>query len=47
MPLEVPVKQTGFEASLEAAAKKAGRSLSINMGKSSKTYASPTMAIHS
>ena len=37
MPLEVPVKQTGFEASIEAAAKKAGRSLSINMGKSSKS----------
>lgn len=37
MPLEVPVKQTGFEASLEAAAKRAGRSLGVNLGKSAKS----------
>ena len=37
MPLEVPVKQTGLEASIDAAAKKAGRSLSINIGKSAKS----------
>jgi TP901 family phage tail tape measure protein len=37
MPLEVPVKQTGLEASIEAAAKKAGRNLSINIGKSAKS----------
>ena len=35
MPLEVPVKQIGLEASIDAAAKKAGRSLGVNLGKSS------------
>ena len=33
MPLKVPVIQTGLEASIEAAAKKAGKSLKINLGK--------------
>ena len=37
MALEVPVKQTGLEASIDAAAKKAGRNLSINIGKSAKS----------
>ena len=37
MPLEVPVKQIGLEASIDAAAKKAGRNLSINIGKSAKS----------
>ena len=37
MPIEVPVKQTGLEASIDAAAKRAGKSLSINMGKSAKS----------
>jgi TP901 family phage tail tape measure protein len=37
MPLEVPVKQIGLEASIDAAAKKAGRSLGVNLGKSAKS----------
>jgi TP901 family phage tail tape measure protein len=37
MALEVQVKQRGLEASIEAAAKKAGRNLSINIGKSAKS----------
>ena len=37
MPLELEVRQRGLEASIDAAAKKAGRSLSINLGKSSKS----------
>ena len=36
MPIEVQVKQTGLEASIDAAAKKAGRSLGVNLGKSAK-----------
>tara|TARA_R110002020_G_scaffold70186_1_gene182185 strand:+ start:5902 stop:12144 length:6243 start_codon:yes stop_codon:yes gene_type:complete len=37
MPLKVPVIQTGLEASIEAAAKKAGKSLKINLGSSAKS----------
>jgi TP901 family phage tail tape measure protein len=36
MPLQIPVTQTGLEASIEAAAKKAGRNLSINLGTNTK-----------
>ena len=37
MPIQIPVTQTGLEASIEAAAKKAGRSLKINMGGGAKS----------
>ena len=37
MPIQVPVEQRGLEASIERAAKKAGKSLSINLGKSGKS----------
>ena len=37
MPLQVPVTQTGLEASIEAAAKKAGRNLQINLGTNAKS----------
>ena len=36
MPIQIPVTQTGLEASIEAAAKKAGKSLKINMGGGAK-----------
>ena len=37
MPVKIPVVQTGLEASIEAAAKKAGRNLKINMGGNAKS----------
>jgi len=37
MPVRIPVVQTGLEASIEAAAKKAGRNLKINMGGNAKS----------
>jgi TP901 family phage tail tape measure protein len=37
MPLQVPVTQTGLEASIIAAAKKAGSNLSINLGTNAKS----------
>ena len=37
MPLRVPTVQTGLEASIQAAAKKAGRDLKINLGTSAKS----------
>jgi TP901 family phage tail tape measure protein len=37
MPIKVPVVQTGLEASIDQAAKKAGRSLGVNLGKSSRS----------
>ena len=37
MPVKIPVTQTGLEASIQAAAKKAGRSLKINMGPGAKS----------
>ena len=37
MPIQVPVEQKGLEASIERAAKKAGKSLSINLGKSGRS----------
>ena len=37
MPIQVPVTQTGLEASIEAAAKRAGKSLKINLGTSAKS----------
>jgi len=37
MPVKIPVIQTGLEASIEAAAKKAGRNLKINMGGNAKS----------
>lgn len=37
MPVKLPVVQTGLEASIEAAAKKAGRNLKINMGGNAKS----------
>jgi TP901 family phage tail tape measure protein len=37
MPVRIPVTQTGLEASIEAAAKKAGKSLKINMGPGAKS----------
>jgi TP901 family phage tail tape measure protein len=37
MPIQIPVVQTGFEASIEAAARKAGRNLKIDLGASSKS----------
>jgi TP901 family phage tail tape measure protein len=37
MPIQIPVTQTGFEQSLQAAAKKAGSNLSINLGTNAKS----------
>ena len=37
MPIQIPVTQRGLEASIEAAAKKAGKSLKINMGGGAKS----------
>ena len=37
MPVKIPVTQTGLEASIEAAAKNAGRKLKINLGTSAKS----------
>ena len=37
MPVKIPVVQTGLEASIQAAAKKAGRNLKINMGGNAKS----------
>ena len=37
MPIQIPVTQTGLEASIEAAAKKAGKSLKVNMGPGAKS----------
>ena len=37
MPIQIPTVQTGLEASIEAAAKRAGRSLKINMGPGAKS----------
>ena len=37
MPLKIPVVQTGLEASIQAAAQKAGKSLKINMGSGAKS----------
>ena len=37
MPVRVPTVQTGLEASIEAAAKKAGRNLKINLGANAKS----------
>ena len=37
MPIQVPVEQRGLEASIERAAKKAGKSLSVNLGKSARS----------
>ena len=37
MPIRIPVVQTGLEASIEAAAKKAGRGMKVNMGAGAKS----------
>tara|TARA_R100001129_G_scaffold16151_2_gene10616 strand:+ start:1726 stop:8508 length:6783 start_codon:yes stop_codon:yes gene_type:complete len=37
MPIQIPVTQTGLEASIEAAAKRAGKSLKVNMGPGAKS----------
>ena len=37
MPVKIPTVQTGLEASIQAAAKKAGRNLKINMGGNAKS----------
>jgi TP901 family phage tail tape measure protein len=37
MPIQVPVTQTGLEASIDAAAKRAGKNLKINLGSSAKS----------
>ena len=37
MPIKIPVVQTGLEASIQAAAQKAGKSLKINMGSGAKS----------
>ena len=37
MPIKVPVVQTGLEASIQAAAKKAGRGMKMNMGAGAKS----------
>jgi len=37
MPIKIPVTQTGLEASIQAAAKSAGRKLKINLGTSAKS----------
>ena len=37
MPIKVPVTQTGLEASIEAAGKRAGKNLKINLGSSAKS----------
>ena len=37
MPIQIPTVQTGLEASIEAAAKRAGKSLKINMGPGAKS----------
>ena len=37
MPLQIPATVTGLEASIQAAAKKAGRNLQINLGTSAKS----------
>ena len=37
MPIKVPVTQTGLEASIDAAAKRAGKNLKINLGTSAKS----------
>ena len=37
MPIQVPVTQTGLEASIQAAAQKAGRNLKIDLGVSSRS----------
>ena len=37
MPIRVPVVQTGLEASIQAAAKKAGRGMKVNMGAGAKS----------
>lgn len=37
MPIQIPVTQTGLEASIQAAAQKAGRNLNINLGASAKS----------
>jgi TP901 family phage tail tape measure protein len=37
MPIKIPTVQTGLEASIQAAAKKAGRNLKINMGGNAKS----------
>ena len=37
MPIKVPVVQTGLEASIQAAAKKAGKAMKIDMGAGAKS----------
>ena len=37
MPIKVPVVQTGLEVSIQAAAKKAGRGMKVNMGAGAKS----------
>ena len=37
MPIKIPVTQTGFEASIQAAAQKAGRNLKIDLGSSARS----------
>lgn len=37
MPIQIPVTQTGFEASIQAAAQKAGRNLKIDLGSSARS----------
>tara|TARA_R110002020_G_scaffold3120_4_gene14324 strand:- start:1048 stop:8394 length:7347 start_codon:yes stop_codon:yes gene_type:complete len=40
MPLQIPTTQTGLEASIQAAAQKAGKNLKINLGANSKSIES-------
>ena len=37
MPIQIPTVQTGLEASIQAAAQKAGRNLKINLGANSRS----------
>jgi TP901 family phage tail tape measure protein len=37
MPIQIPVTQTGFEASIQAAAQKAGRNLKIDLGSNARS----------
>ena len=41
MPLKVGVVQTGFEQSIDKAAKRAGKNLRINMGPGAKGWSFP------
>ena len=47
MPIQIPTVQTGLEASIEAAAKRAGEALQINMGPGAKSIEGPISAFGS